>query len=98
MKNLCSGAAPDMAERAGVDEKIPDGNEIVVLVITGFFCGALATSILSNRIYFSGGVMSMILSDMLVGIVCLFHVSVTTSGIGMWRIFCMGLRSFDIRL
>ena len=47
------------------------GMKLVVLVITGFFCGALATEYFGNRIYFfSGGV---ILSDMLlVGIVCLF--------------------------
>ena len=46
------------------------GMKLVVLVITGFFCGALATEYFGNRIYFfSGGV---ILSDMLlVGIVCL---------------------------
>ena len=44
------------------------GMKLVVLVITGFFCGALATEYFGNRIYFfSGGV---ILSDMLlVGII-----------------------------
>lgn len=44
------------------------GMKLVVRVITGFFCGALATEYFGNRIYFfSGGV---ILSDMLlVGIV-----------------------------
>lgn len=69
------------------------GMKLVVLVITGFFCGALASEYFGTKlIFFAGGVF---LGDMLLMVaVCLLSRFVTASGIAISEIFCMGLWDF----
>ena len=69
------------------------GMKLVVLVITGFFCGALASEYFGTKlIFFVGGV---ILGDMLfAGQHVCFRASAAASGIAILRVFCMGLQDF----